>query len=66
LDGDGISELVLCDEGVVSIVRVSKGKIEAATLRGKGKPEVLLPYQPKGQLFVRWESGQWQKVVVQK
>lgn len=66
LDGDGISELILCDIGVVSIVRVSKGKIEVATLRGKGEPEVLLPYQPKGQLFVRWGSGQWQKVVVQK
>lgn len=66
LDGDGTSELILCDIGVVSIVRVSKSKIEVATLRGEGKPEVLLLYQPKGQLFVRWESSQWQKVIVQK
>lgn len=65
LDGDGIEELIAFDEGSFSLVRVSKGKVEIATLRGKGVPEVLIPHQPNGQIFVRWERSQWQRVSLQ-
>jgi hypothetical protein len=65
LDGDGIEELIAFDKGSFSLVRVSKGKVEIATLRGKGVPEVLIPYQPNGQIFVRWERSQWQRVSLQ-
>lgn len=65
LDGDGIEELIAFDEGSFSLVRVSKGKVEIATLRGKGMPEVLIPHQPNGQIFVRWERSQWQRVSLQ-
>jgi hypothetical protein len=65
LDGDGIEELIAFDRGSFSLVRVSKGKVEVATLRGKGVPEVLIPYRPNGQIFVRWETGQWLQVSLQ-
>jgi hypothetical protein len=65
LDGDGIEELIAFDKGSFSLVRVSKGKVEIATLRGKGMPEVLIPHQPNGQIFVRWERSQWQRVSFQ-
>jgi hypothetical protein len=65
LDGDGIEELIAFDKGSFSLVRVSKGKVEVATLRGKGVPEVLIPRQPNGQIFVRWERSQWQRVSLQ-
>jgi hypothetical protein len=64
LDGDGIEELIAFDRGSFSLVRVSKGKVEVATLRGKGVPEVLIPRQPNGQIFVRWETGQWLRVSI--
>jgi len=62
LDGDNIAELIAFDDGSFSIVRVSRGKVEVATLRGEGTPEVLIPNQPNGQLFVKWERSQWQQV----
>jgi len=64
LDGDGIEELIAFDRGSFSLVRVSKGKVEVATLWGKVTPEVLIPRQPNGQIFVRWETGQWLQVSI--
>ena len=64
LDGDGIEELIAFDRGSFSLVRVSKGKVEVATLWGKVTPEVLIPYRPNGQIFVRWETGQWLQVSI--
>jgi hypothetical protein len=65
LDGDGIEELIAFDRGSFSLIRVSKGKVEVATLWGKVTPEVLIPYRPNGQIFVRWETGQWLQVSLQ-